>query len=286
MAQEMEPRETAMVTVSDGAHIQCYWYGRKDAPILILANSLGTTHQMWSRQWAAFGKDYAILCFDMRGHGASEVLDGAYSLDRLALDVLDIMDVLAIEKAHFCGVSLGGMVGQVLAIRAPERLLSLILSTTSAYMGPPQNWQTRINIVLQKGMASIAGAVIERWFTADFINQNCALITHYKDGFCKLDPAGYAGCCAAIRDMDLRPLARHRNGRTLVIGGRHDTATPPEHASFLAENAPNSQMVLLDAAHLANVEAPEAFNRAVGAFLRGEDMSISWGDMSNHSEGK
>lgn len=258
---------SAFVTAGDGCRIAYRWHGRPGAPVLVLSPSLGTAMALFEAQLEAFGERFSVLCYDPRGHGASDVPTGAYSLDRLGRDVIELLDGLGVEKAHFLGVSLGGMTGQWLGYRAPERIASLILANTSAYMGPPSGWAARIDTVLEQGMTAMVDAVLERWFTPAFRaagNPEVARIARLLEATA---PAGYAGCCAAIRDMDLRPTALQIAAPTLVIAGLQDPATPPEHARYLAGAIPGAQLAELDAAHLSNVECADTFDREVLAFL-------------------
>lgn len=236
-------------------------------PVLMLSPSLGTTMALFEPQIDALKDRFSILRYDPRGHGASAVPTGGYSLDRLGRDAIGLLDHLSIERAHFAGVSLGGMVGQWLGYRAPERLIRLILANTSAYMGPPEGWANRIAAVSAQGMGALAEAVIERWFTPEFQQAHPGQVDHARAMLLATDPQGYAGCSAAIRDMDLRPTAACITVPTLVIGGLRDPATPPAHARFLAETIANARLVELDAAHLANFEQTAAFNAAVVEFL-------------------
>ncbi|MCG8504208.1 MAG: 3-oxoadipate enol-lactonase [Sphingomonadales bacterium] len=257
-----------LIRVGDGCGIACDYREAASRPVLIFSNSLGADRSMWAPQIAAFAGDFAALTYDTRGHGRSEAPSGAYSIDRLAQDVLDLMDALDIATAHFCGLSLGGMTGQALGSRAPERFRSLVLSTTSAYMGPPAGWQERIETVGADGMAAVADIVLGRWFTPDFAHAEPEIVARMRAQIVGTDPAGYAGCCAAIRDMDLRATAASIRVRTLIIAGDQDEATPLPHGQFLHEHIRGSRLVTLAAAHLANVEQPVAFNDALRAFWK------------------
>lgn len=257
----------ATITTDDGCRIAYEWHERPGAPVLVLSPSLGTAMSLFDPQLEAFRAHFSILCYDPRGHGASDVPIGNYALDRLGRDVIDLLDALEIGRAHFLGVSLGGMTGQWLGYRAPERIISLILANTSAYMGPPSGWAARISTVLQQGMNAMVEPVLERWFTPAFRasgNPAIGAIGHLLETTAS---AGYAGCSAAIRDMDLRPTAPLIVAPTLVIAGLQDPATPPEHAQFLARTIAGAGLVELNAAHLSNVECPELFNAAVLDFL-------------------
>jgi 3-oxoadipate enol-lactonase len=252
----------------DGCAIAFDYRPVNGRPVLILSPSLGTAMALFEPQAEALGADYSLLLYDPRGHGASEVPAGAYSLDRLGRDVVGLLDHLSIERAHFAGVSLGGMVGQWLGFRSADRINRLILANTSAYMGPPEGWVNRIAAVSAHGMEALSASVIERWFTLDFQREQPERVDHARTMLLATDPQGYAGCSAAIRDMDLRPTAACITIPTLVIGGLLDPATPPEHARFLARAIAGARLVELGAAHLANLEQSFAFNMAVAEFLK------------------
>lgn len=255
--------------IETGDHCRIAWRadGPADAPVLILSNSLGTAMAMWDPQIAALAAHYRVIRYDTRGHGQSDVPAGAYGLDRLGRDVLELADGLGIERFAFCGLSLGGMTGQWLGWRAPERLEALVIANSSPLMGPPSGWDARIDMALDKGMAALSDAVVERWFTPEF-RSDPAKTVPILEVFAATDPAGYAGCCAAIRDMDMRKVLPLVRSRTLVIGGSQDPATPPEHTEALVAGIPGAQRVMLDAAHLSNVEQPELFTAALLTFLR------------------
>jgi 3-oxoadipate enol-lactonase len=259
--------DTQTITTGDGCRIAWRFDGPEDAPVLLLSNSLGTDMTMWSPQIADFSKTRRVLRYDSRGHGGSDAPPGAYSLDRLGRDVIELLDKLEIDTVDFCGLSLGGMIGQWLGIRAPERVRRLILANTSSYMGPPSGWDARIATVAAQGMAPLAEASVERWFTDAFGQTSRAAIAPIVATLLATDPVGYAGVCAAIRDMDMRRTARLIELPTLVIGGSLDPSTPPPHSEALAKTIPGARLHMLDAAHLSNVEVPEAFMRTVLDFL-------------------
>lgn len=256
------------VTLGDGTRLAYRFDGPDGAPVLLLSNSLGTDHAMWEPQMEGLAQHFRVLRYDQRGHGASEAPPGAASMDRLGRDVVELLDALGLEKVHFCGLSLGGMVGQWLAVRTPERIGKLILANTSACMGPPSGWQARIEGVLANGMAPLAEASIGRWFTPAFPEAAPGAVAPIHAMLLANNPAGYAACCAAIRDMDQRPTAHLNRLPTLVIAGGDDLATPVEASRFLVEAAADARLtVLADAAHLSNVEQAGAFLDAMLSFL-------------------
>ena len=241
-----------------------------EGPPLVFSNSLGVTRDMWRAQSEALAQEFRVVLYDTRGHGVSDAPAGAYSLDRLALDVVELLDALEIERAHFCGLSLGGMTGQVLGVRVRERLISLTLAATSSYMGPPSGWQTRIETVLADGMMSISEAVVERWFADEGLAKE-EIVNAARAWLLETNPVGYAGCCAAIRDMDLRAIVRRIQTPTLILAGQNDTATPIDHASFLHDQIEGSALTGMAGAHLLNLEQPDLFTEALRQFMRGAE---------------
>ncbi|WP_245270873.1 3-oxoadipate enol-lactonase [Beijerinckia mobilis] len=249
------------VTTGDGCRIAYRFDGPAGAPVLLLSNSLGTAMDMWVPQMPFLTQHFRVLRYDSRGHGLSDAPNGAYSLDRLGRDVIELIDALSIPSIAFCGLSKGGMVGQWLGVRAPERIQRLVLANTSPYMGPPSGWDGRIAAVRKGGLAAIADAVLERWFTSSF--RATEAIAPARAMLKTINPEGYVGCCAAIRDMDMRPLLGLIAIPALVIGGSEDTATPPDHTYTLVNGIANAKCVMLTAAHLSNLEQPEAFANAL-----------------------
>jgi 3-oxoadipate enol-lactonase len=253
--------------MEDGCRIAWRSDGPEDAPVLLLSNSLGTAMAMWDVQLPALTQRFRVLRYDTRGHGASDATPGDYGLDRLGRDAAALLDALAIDRAHVCGLSLGGMTAQWLGVFAPERVDRLVLANTSAHMGPAAAWQQRMARVRADGMAAIVDAVLSRWFTDGFMTHSPAKVAAVRQMLETTSPAGYAGCCAAIRDMDMRPLSHLIAAPCLIIGGTNDPATPPEHARALATAICDSRLLMLPAAHLSNIEQPEAFTSALIEFL-------------------
>nr|WP_047168496.1 3-oxoadipate enol-lactonase [Sphingomonas sp. Y57] len=259
--------DQGFASVGDGCRIAWRLDGPADAPVLMLSNSLGTTMDMWLPQLPALTGRFRVLRYDQRGHGASDAPAGGYSLDRLGRDAIELLDVLGLETVHFCGLSLGGMTGQWLGVHAPDRFRRIVLANTAAYMGPPSGWQARIGVVLDKGMGAIASAVLERWFTPEFLPGTPEVKTTVEAWLLATNPVGYAGCCAAIRDMDLRPvIGLIRNPVLVIIGGR-DPATPPAQGEEIVAAIPGAKGVTFDAAHLSNIEQPDRFLEALLDFL-------------------
>ena len=229
--------------------------GPEDAPVLVLANSLGTTLRVWDAQAPALGERFRLVRYDHRGHGASPVPPGPYAMEDLGRDVLALMDRLGVERFSFCGLSVGGMVGMWLASEVPDRVESLGLLCTAARFDPPEPWDARAQTVRADGVGAIAEAVLERWFTPA-LREDRPEVVEWAAGMLRNSPAeGYAGCCEAIRDADLRPRLGSITAPTLVIAGADDPAAPVEKAEAIRDGIPGSHLAVIErAAHIANVE--------------------------------
>ena len=252
---------------SNGCPIHVEVEGPENKPVLMLSNSLGTDLHMWDPQVAALTQHFRLVRYDRRGHGKSGVPKGPYTMEMLGRDVLAVLDALKIEKINWCGLSMGGMVGMWLGANAPQRINRLILSNTSAYFADKEIWNGRIKTVREKGLASIVGGTMERWFTADFREREPQRIAWLSEMFLKTNPEGYIGCGEAVRDMDHREIITSITAPTLVIAGRHDPATTVEHGEFIRSRIPGAGMTVLDAAHIANVEQAHDYTDAVLGFL-------------------
>lgn len=255
------------IATDDGCRIHYRFDGREDGPVLLLSNSLGTTLEMWDPQVEALAGGSRVLRYDSRGHGRSSAPAGPYTIERLGRDVLALLDALALDRVTFCGLSKGGMVGIWLGIHAGHRLERLVLANTSAHIGAPEVWSQRIATVESQGMKAIVPGVIERWFTSGFRERSPDAVARIAAMLEATSPVGYVGCCAAVRGMDQRADLDRISVPTLVIGGRHDLATPMDQARLIAQRVPRTQLVELDAAHLANIEQAAAFTRALAEFL-------------------
>lgn len=241
--------------------------GEAGAPALILSNSLAADVTMWDRQVERWARRFRVVRYDQRGHGRSSAPGGDYTMERLGRDALALMNHLSIERADWCGVSMGGMTGLWLAIHAPERLGRLVVANSAAHMGPPALWDGRIATARTHGMAALADATLERWFPADFRARESDLVSQVRRVIVGTKVDGYAGCCAAIRDMDLREEVAAIAHETLVIVGEKDPATPPVAGEWLHARIGGSRLAQLDAAHVSNLERPEEFGHLVEAFL-------------------
>jgi 3-oxoadipate enol-lactonase len=242
--------------------------GPDDAPPLVLLNSLGTGLGMWDDQAGPLTERLRLVRYDQRGHGRSPVPPGPYSLADLGADVLALLDRLALERVSLCGLSLGGMTAMWVASEAPERIERLVLVCTSALLGPPSDWQQRARTVRGSGVGAIADAVLTRWFTPAFLEARPPAVDRL-DAMLRATPAeGYAGCCEAIRDMDLTDRLGRITAPTLVIAGADDPATPPLHGQAIANGVPDARLEVVEqAAHLANVEQPAAITERILAHV-------------------
>ncbi|WNW10441.1 3-oxoadipate enol-lactonase [Pseudomonas sp. DTU_2021_1001937_2_SI_NGA_ILE_001] len=244
--------------------------GPTDKPVLVLSNSLGTDLHMWDAQIPAFTEHFRVLRYDTRGHGRSLVSEGPYSIEQNARDVLALLDALDIAKASFCGLSMGGLIGQWLAIHAPQRLERVVLCNTAAKIGSPEVWNPRIETVLRDGQAAMLAlrdASIARWFTPAFAERAPAQVEPIVGMLAQTSPQGYAANCAAVRDADFREQIASIQLPVLVVCGTEDAVTTPEHGRFMVERIANARQVDLHAAHLSNVEAGAAFTQPVLDFL-------------------
>jgi 3-oxoadipate enol-lactonase len=251
----------------DGARLRCRFDGAADAPVVVLSNSLGTDLTMWDDQVPTLAAHFRVLRYDTRGHGASAVTRGPYSIEQLGRDVVGLLDGLDIDRAHFCGLSMGGMTGMWLGINAPERLRRLVLANTAAQIGPPDNWNARIAKVRADGMAAISSAVLERWFTPPFHAQQPKRVAAIRRILEGMPADGYVAACAAVRDMDQRAAIRSIRVPTLVIAGTSDLSTPPADGRFLADSITGASYVELPAAHISNIEVAAAFTAQLVEFL-------------------
>lgn len=252
---------------SKGLRICYRWDGPKGAPVILLSNSLGVDLHMWDAQVAVLATQFHVLRYDSRGHGLSAAPHRPYTIAQLGQDVLNLLDALELARINFCGLSMGGMVGQWLGIHAPERLERLVLCNTAAIMPPPELWDERIDTVLKEGMGALIPAILQRWFTSTFHDRDPTAVGRIEQSLRNANVEGYAGCCAAVRDMDFRNGLAHISAPTLIIAGDQDPATPMESARFLAEQIPRARLAILSAAHLSNIEAAADFNRTLLEFL-------------------
>ncbi len=251
----------------DGCRLSFSVEGPQQAPALLLLNALGTTTDLWAAQAPLLSRVLRVIRCDTRGHGASGAPAGDYTLDRLGHDALAILDAAGAQRAHICGVSLGGLEALWLARHAPERVDRIVAANTGARVGTRELWQQRIAAARTQGMAALAEPTMQRWFTERFRRTDPPTVDRFRHMVSACPVTGYTGCCAALRDADLRVELPHIAAPTLVVTGTHDEATPPSLGDLIREGIAGARGVALDAAHLANVEQPGAFNAAVIEFL-------------------
>lgn len=255
------------IACDDGVQLQYRLEGPEGAPVLVMSNSLGTTLDMWVPQLLALLRHFRLLRYDTRGHGGSGLSPSPYQVDRLGKDILTLLDGLEIVRAHFCGLSMGGMTGMWLGVHAPDRVDRLVLCNTAAKIGTPEIWNTRIAAVEKGGMAAILPGVIQRWFTEDFANRNPEAVKPIAGMLMQTSPEGYCAACGAIRDMDQRSEIAAIRNPTLVIAGSHDLSTPASDGRFIADAIPGARYIELPSAHLSNIECEKAFTQALLDFL-------------------
>ncbi len=263
--------DRSFLDAGDGCRIAYRLDGDADRPVLVLSNSNATTLNMWDEQMPDLVRHFRVLRYDTRGHGRSGAPSGPYSMDRLGRDVLELLDALHIERAHFCGLSLGGFIGQWLGIHAPDRIDRLILSNTSSYLGPAAHWDSMIaSVMAARDMSDFARMFIGNWFPRHMIETEHAVVETFRSMVLSTPAQGLAGCLAAIRDADLRRTIALIRCPTLVIAGQHDTVTLASHGESIAATIPGARLVTLPVVHLPTVELPGHFLDAVLGFLLAE----------------
>ena len=225
---------------------------------------------MWDGLGTALSPRFRVIRMDVRGHGRSAVTPRPYSLDQLADDARDRLDSLKIDKAHWVGLSMGGMIGQAFALRHPGRLRKLVLANTTSTYGTqgPEMWEARSKAVGEGGMAAVKELAMQRYFTDDFRASSSDIVDRIGSGFLATDPEGYIACCNAIRDLDFSGDLHRIKAPTLVIAGEKDVGTPVAMSKAIADAIPGATLAVIPgAAHLSAVENPEAFNKLVEKFL-------------------
>lgn len=244
--------------------------GTPNSPVLVFSNSLGADNSMWDELIPFLLPYFQVLQYDTRGHGGSEITPEPYTLALLGQDVIDLLDQLKIEKAYFCGLSMGGLIGQWLGIHYPDRFSKIIIANTAAKIGEAEAWNSRIETIKKSGMEAIVSATMERWFTDVFRQKNSQRVAETKVMFLNTDVLGYANCCAAVRDADFRADLHKITSKILVITGDEDAVTNIEHAEFLVNQIPNATLSILPARHLSATELPEQFASLLIQFIVGE----------------
>lgn len=241
--------------------------GRADAPALVVGHSLLADLRMWDAQASVWAERFRVVRYDLPGHGGSAPPAGPHTIADLGRGALAVMDALAIERAHWCGLSLGGMVGLWLTAHAPERISRAVLAHTAAHLGPRTLWDGRIRSAARSGLAPLVEPTLSLWFSDDFRRRSPGTVERARVMIRATSAAGYQAGCAAIRDMDLRASLPAIPHRVLVVVGRHDRGTPPEHGLAIAAALQAAETLVLDTGHVGNLEQPETFTAAVLDFL-------------------
>jgi 3-oxoadipate enol-lactonase len=245
--------------------------GSAEAPVLILSSSLGTTHEMWEPQLGTLSESFRVVRYDRRGHGRSPVAAGTTTIDELGSDLVELLDDLGVERVSFCGLSLGGIEGMWLAVNEAKRLERLALCCTAASFTPRQGWVDRAATVRSRGVEAIADAVLERWFRPSFRALQPGIVSRFRAMLVSTPAEGYAACCDALADADLEPRLAEISAPTLVLTGAGDPVVPPSSGDALAAAITGAtHTVVEDAAHIANVEQPDAFTAALVRHLGGQ----------------
>lgn len=242
-------------------------FGDSSNPALIFSNSLGTSYQMWQPQIDVLQNDYFIICYDTRGHGKSSTPTGPYSLDQLGQDVISLLDYLNIDKAFFCGISMGGLTGQWLAINHSNRFYHFMLCNTAAKIGNEAAWIARAQLVREQGLAPIATTAASRWFTADFIDHYPDVVKILSSALAAGSSEGYASCCEALASADTRTQLPDIKSAITVLAGSQDPVTTIADGQYMIERIPNATLVTIDASHISNIEQPDTFNQLVRQYL-------------------
>ena len=242
--------------------------GQADGPALVFVNSLGSDLRIWQDVVPAFADRYRIVLYDKRGHGLSDAPPAPYTIDDHADDLLALLDQLKVDRAAVVGLSVGGMIGQRIAVRAPGRVRALVLCCTAAKIGTPESWAERIAAVEDGGIEPIADAVLQRWFTPLFRETRSDEVAGWRNMLVRTPDHGYAGTCAAIRDADLRPDAGRIAAPTLCVAGDQDGSTPADVVKGTADLVPGARFALIDGAgHIPCVEKPAVLSRLIGQHL-------------------
>jgi len=255
------------VTTDDAIRLNVVVEGRADGPTLLLMHSIGCDLRLWDPQVAALAGDFRVVRYDTRGHGGSDAPKGDYSRERLGQDALAVLDAVGADRAYLCGLSLGGITAQFLALHACDRVAGMIIANCAARIGTAEGWRQRAELVLGPGPAYMAHTAMTRFFSPRFRAANPDTVDVFRQRFSVTSPEGYAGCCAVLRDADFTGQLSAMSVPTIVIGGVLDEPTPLAQAEELAAGIPGASLVALDAGHLSNVEQPAAFAAAIRRIL-------------------
>jgi 3-oxoadipate enol-lactonase len=255
---------------ANGIDIHYEISGRKEASVVMLSHSLGSSMGMWDPQLTPLEEQFQVLRYDIRGHGSSDVPPGAYNLEQLAEDVIALLNALSIDRVHWVGLSMGGMIGQCLALNYPERLKTIVLCDTAARIPDEAQpvWQERIDTARRMGMQALVEDTLKRWFTASFLARNPPALESIRRQFLETAVDGYVGCSEAIRNLNYLDELDRIHLPTLIIVGEDDPGTPLASAEAMQQRISGSRLVVLpSAAHLSSIEQSAPFNSALLAFL-------------------
>ena len=261
-----------MKFLGNGISIEYELFGPEGAPVIVLSHSLGSSSVMWAPQLSKLAAKHRVLCYDTRGHGGTAVTEGAYNLDQLGDDAIALLSGLGLNQVHWVGLSMGGMIGQNIALRQDGRFKSLSLCDTSAQMPPEAmaTWNERIAVSQGSGMFPLADPTMDRWFTGAYLATKPSSVEAIKAQFLATAPSGFVGCCQALKTLDYLDQLHTIDIPTLIIVGADDPSTTVAQSEAMHERIPNSQLVVIpDGSHLSNVEQPIAFSTALLSFLNG-----------------
>lgn len=240
--------------------------GPEHADVMVFSNSLGTDQGMWQLQVTALEQQFKVVTYDTRGHGQSDVIEQS-SLQNLAEDVIDILDGLKIIKAHFCGISMGGITALWLGIHYPERFYSITVANSAAKIWTEEGWNSRANAVIENGLADIVATTHTRWFSDQFDYLNHALAQHTIHSLATTPALGYAESCRALAHADLRHEIEHISIPTLIIVGQNDPVTTMADGELMRQKIPSSELFVIAASHLSNIEQSEKFTQILSQFI-------------------
>lgn len=252
----------------NGVTLNYQAFGDAANPALVFSNSLGTQLNMWQSQVEFFKEDFYVICYDTRGHGASSTPTGPYTVAQLGQDVINLLDHLKVEKAVFCGLSMGGLIGQWLAIYQAERFNKVVVCNTAAKIGEEKAWLERAALVREHGLEQIAATAASRWFTDSFIQANPDVVAALSQDLATGSKLGYANCCEALAVEDLREEIQGISIPLLVVAGKQDPVTTVADAQFIVDQVADSQMLEVDASHISNIEQSDAFNQGILEFIK------------------
>ncbi len=260
-----------MLIKANGIQMNYELSGKKNAPVVMLSHSLGSSLVMWNPQMDALKPHFRVLRYDIRGHGGSEAPAGPYTLELLGDDAIGLLDALSIDRVHWIGLSMGGMIGQSIALNHSNRLKSLALCDTGAVIAADAQpiWQERLDAVREKGVASQVEATMERWFTPSFLKLNLPMLGVIRKQFLATPAEGYRGCIEAIRKLNYLDRLSEIKIPTLIMVGEDDPGTPVAASEAMHKRIANSKLVIIKSArHLSNVEQPQVFNANLLSFLK------------------